>query len=164
LKILVLGLGNDLYGDDGVGLHVVRQLEQARAAHRVAPTADFTVDYFACALSGLSLLDVIVGYDALILVDTILRSDPVTGRIRILEMADLRDVPGPSPHYISIPQTLALGRSLGLKMPEKVKVVAVEAGNLHRLGEGLSEAMRQRLPEIIAATQGVLEATVCWER
>jgi len=164
LKILVLGLGNDLYGDDGVGPHIVRLLKQKRAAQRVPANADFTVDYVACALSGLALLDVVVGYDALVIVDTILRSDPVIGRVRILDMLDVRDVPAPSPHYISVPQTLALGRSLGLKMPEAVKIVAVEARNLHRLGEGLSRAMRRRLPDIIAATNGVLEATACAER
>jgi hydrogenase maturation protease len=163
LKILVLGLGNDLYGDDGVGIHVVRVLEQERVSPSVPPNAEVTVDFVACALSGLALLDVIVGYDALVIVDTILRPDPVIGRIRIMNMEDIRDVPGPSPHYISVPQTLALGRSLGLKMPETVKIVAVEAKNLHRLGDGLSEAMRRRIPDIIAAASSVLEATACSE-
>jgi hydrogenase maturation protease len=163
LKILVLGLGNDLYGDDGVGIHVVRVLEQERVSPSVPPNAEVTVDFVACALSGLALLDVIVGYDALVIVDTILRPDPVIGRIRIMNMEDIRDVPGPSPHYISVPQTLALGRSLGLKMPETVKIVAIEAKNLHRLGEGLSEAMRRRIPDIIAAASSVLEATACSE-
>jgi len=157
LKILVLGLGNDLYGDDGVGPHVVRLLEQERAAGRPSAGIACAVDFVACALSGLALLDVVVGYDVLLIVDTILRPDPVIGRIRILNMADVRDVPGPSPHYISVPQTLALGRSLGLKMPEMVKIIAVEAENLHCLGEGLSEAMRRRLPDIISATNRILE-------
>ena len=151
MKILVLGLGNDLFGDDGVGPEVVRKLEENGAAPRVSCGADVGVDYVACSLSGLALLDVVVGYDALVIVDTILRPDPVVGRTRILDMPDIRDVPGPSPHYISVPQTLALGRSLGLKVPERVKVVAIEAKNLHCLGEGLSEAMRRRLPDIIAA-------------
>jgi hydrogenase maturation protease len=164
LKILVLGLGNDIYGDDGVGHHVVRFLEQKGTARRVPPNTDFAVDYVASSLSGLALLDVVVGYDALVIVDTILSSDPIIGRIRILDMSDVRDIPGPSPHYISVPQTLALGQSLGLKMPEIVKIVAVEASNLHRLGEGLSEAMRLRLPDIIAATKGVLETTASAER
>jgi hydrogenase maturation protease len=158
LKILVLGLGNDLYGDDGVGPEVVRILQEKRAAPRGPIDADVGVDYVACSLSGLALLDVVVGYDALVIVDTILRPDPVIGRLHILDMSDIRDVPGPSPHYISVPQTLALGRILGLKVPGTAKVVAVEARNLHRLGEGLSDAMRRRLPDIIAAANEALEA------
>ena len=159
MKILVLGLGNDLYGDDGVGLEVVRVLEQKRSAAGLAPGAAGAVDFVPCALSGLALLEVVVGYDALVIVDTIQRSNPVVGRIQILDLEDVRDFPGPSPHYISVPQTLALGRSLGLKMPQRVKIVAVEAKNLYCLGEGLSEAMRRRLPAIIAAANAVLEAT-----
>jgi hydrogenase maturation protease len=156
LKILALGLGNDLYGDDGVGHHVVRLLEEKWAARQAPPDADFSVDFVACALSGLALLDVVVGYDTLVIVDTILRSEPVVGQIRILDMPDVRDVPGPSPHYISVPQTLELGRSLGLKMPEEVKIVAVEARDIHRLGAGLSDTMRRRLPDIVAAADRVL--------
>ena len=159
MKVLVLGLGNDLYGDDGVGPAVVRMLEERGAAGRASYGVDVGVDYLACSLSGLALLDVVVGYDALVIIDTILRPDPVVGRTRILDMPDIRDVPGPSPHYISVPQTLSLGRSLGLKMPKMVKVVAVEARNLHRLAEGLSDAMRCRLPDIIAAADKAVMAT-----
>jgi hydrogenase maturation protease len=141
-----------------VGLQVVRLLEQERAAGRLRAGAARAVDFVPCALSGLALLDVVAGYDALVIIDTIQRPDPVIGRVRILDMEDVRDVPGPSPHYISVPQTLALGRSLGLKMPETVKIVAVEAKNLHCLGEELSEAMRRRLPSIVAAANRLLAA------
>jgi hydrogenase maturation protease len=161
MKILVLGLGNDLYGDDGVGLHAVRLLEQERAAGLLSAGIDGdvrAVDFVPCALSGLALLEVVAGYDSLVIIDTIQRSDPVVGRVRILEMEDIRDVPGPSPHYISVPQTLALGRRLGLKMPETIRIVAVEAKSHHSLGEGLSAAMRRRLPEIVAAANAVLKA------
>jgi hydrogenase maturation protease len=164
MKILVLGLGNDLYGDDGVGHQVVRLLEQEREAGRLSVGLACAADFVPCALSGLALLDVVVGYDTLVIIDTIFRPDPIIGRTRVLDMEDVRDVPGPSPHYISVPQTLALGRSLGLKMPETVRIVAVEAKNLHCLGEGLSEAMRRRLPEIMAAAAGVLEAAACPEQ
>jgi hydrogenase maturation protease len=156
LKTLVLGLGNDLYGDDGVGLQVVRLLEEERAAGRCPGEPAGATDFAASSLCGLALLEVIAGYEALVIVDTIQRSDPVAGRVAILDLADVRDVPGPSPHYISVPQTLALGRSLGLKMPEVVKIIAVEATNMHCLGEGLSDAMRLRLPEILSAACQVL--------
>jgi len=192
LKILVLGLGNDLYGDDGVGLHAVRLLKEewagrngegertdqvkgrafgsplARGLYPRASTAEVdpqampgapaAVDFVECALSGLALLDVFLGYDALVIIDTIVNSEPVTGRVRILEGTELRDFPGPSPHYVSIPQTLTIGRQLGLPVPRWVKIVAVEAKDLYRLGEGLSDDMTRRLPEVIEATKGVLSA------
>jgi len=156
LKILVLGLGNDLYGDDGVGLEAVRMLEREWAAPALAKGTTWTVEFEACPLSGLALLDVVAGFDALVVIDTIRRPNPVTGRIRVLDAEDVRDLPGPSPHYVSIPQALALGRSLGLRMPSKMKIVAVEGRNLYRRGERLSDEMRRALPDVLAAARGVL--------
>ncbi|MBM3293287.1 MAG: hydrogenase maturation protease [Candidatus Aminicenantes bacterium] len=157
MRILVLGLGNDFYGDDGVGLEAVRMLEREWAEAAFAKGTNWAVEFEACPLTGLALLDVVAGFDALVVIDTVRRPDPATGRIRVLGAEDLRDVPGPSPHYVSIPQTLAIGRGLGLRMPERIKIIAVEAKNLYRLGEGLTAEMRGALPEIVAAARGILE-------
>jgi len=157
VRTLVLGLGNDLYGDDGVGLHAVRRLKEQWAPSNEESGESRRIDFAECSLSGLALLDVIVGYDELLIIDTIIKADPETGRIRLLEAADVRDLPGPSPHYVSIPQTLTIGRQLGLRVPSRMKIVAVEAQDIYRLGEGLSEGMSRSLPAVIAAAKGVLD-------
>lgn len=154
MKTLVLGLGNELYGDDGIGIQVIRLLgEEAKKT----PVRDFQdVDLEECSLSGLALLDVIVGYDRLVLIDTVKREAPRPGRIQVLGETDIRAVPGPSPHYVSVPQTIEIGRSLGLHMPSLIQVVAVEAKNIHSLGEGLSEEMKEQLPAIAEKIKEVL--------
>lgn len=148
METLVLGLGNDLYGDDGVGFHVVRRLLQEIQSLPSPPSWSNGVTFEECGLTGLSLLDVITGYDRLIIVDTIKRSDPEAGKVYYIEGKDLRHIPGPSPHYVSIPQTIEIGKKVGLKMPEKVEIIAVEAKNLYHLGEGLTEEMKRAVPEI----------------
>ena len=153
LKTLVLGLGNDLYGDDGVGIHVVNRLSKE--------SSDFPgVEFVPCSLTGLALLDFFIGYDNLILVDTIKRQDPVPGTIHILNAMDLRHIPGPSPHYVSIPQTIEIGRQTGLKVPESIEIVAVEAVNMYQLGEGLSREMTDALPKILEATRAVIKKRI----
>lgn len=156
MKTLVLGMGNDLYGDDGVGLHAVRLLKDEWVDGATPGAPSSSVEFVECFLSGAALLDVIHGYDALVVIDTIMKAEPVTGRISVLDAADIRDFPGPSPHYVSVPQVLAIGREIGLKMPGTVAVIAVEAKDLFRLGEGLSEDMQARLPDIIEAAKDVL--------
>jgi hydrogenase maturation protease len=156
MRTLVLGMGNDLYGDDGVGLQAIRLLKDEWAASATSEEGSSSVVFAECVLSGAALLDLVHGYDALIVIDTIMRAEPVTGRIRILDAADIRDLPGPSPHYVSVPQVLAIGREIGLKMPRTVKVIAVEAKDLFRLGEGLSQEMSARLPDILQAARKVL--------
>jgi hydrogenase maturation protease len=156
MKILVLGLGNDLYGDDGVGIEAVKRLRDDWAAESPPRSASLEISFLECSLSGAALLDVVRGHDALVIIDTIIREDPDTGGIHLLDGADIRDVPGPSPHYISVPQTLALGDQLGLDMPKTVRVVGIEAKSLFRLGEGLSDEMSARMPAILEAARSVI--------
>jgi hydrogenase maturation protease len=148
-KTLVLGLGNDIYGDDGIGNYVVERL--SRESHLFP-----SVDFVPCTISGLALLDFFIGYDNLIIVDTIKRENPVPGTIHVLDAMELRHIPGPSPHYVSIPQTIEIGRQAGLKVPSSIEIVAVEAKNMYQLGEGLSDEMLEALPEIMNAARDLI--------
>jgi len=156
MKTLVLGLGNELYGDDGVGIHVVRRLRRDFEIRKGKAKVLKNVNFEECSLSGLALLEIIAGYDALIIIDTIKKSNPSTGRIHFLEEKDLRYIPGPSPHYVSIPQTLEIGKKLQLKVPSKVKIIAVEAKNMYNLGEGLTEEMKKAIPAIASRIKKAL--------
>jgi hydrogenase maturation protease len=149
-------LGNDLYGDDAAGLEVVRRLRQEAASDRRSFCNPERTDFEECSLSGLALLDIITGYDTLLIIDTIKKIRPRTGRIRLLEAADLRALPGPSPHYVSIPQTIEIGRHLGLRVPSRIRIVAVEAKNVYHLGEGLTPQMKKKIPRIVERAKKAL--------
>jgi hydrogenase maturation protease len=152
-KTLVLGLGNDLFGDDGVGIHVVNRLSRE--------SSDFPgVEFVSCSQTGLALLDLFIGYDNLIIIDTIKRQDPVPGALHILNAMDLRHIPGPSPHYVSIPQTIEIGRQAGLKVPGSIEIIGVEAVNIYQLGEGLSREMSAALPGILEAARKVIHKRI----
>jgi hydrogenase maturation protease len=157
MKTLVLGLGNDLYGDDAVGIHVIRQINSDPAVHQSLTRCLEDVEFEECAISGLALLDVIIGYDRLIMIDTIKKADPLPGRVSILKESDLRHVPGPSPHYVSVPQAIEIGRQIGVQVPSRIDIIAVEAKNLYHLGEGLTEEMKRALPQIIQKLKELLE-------
>ena len=157
-KTLVLGLGNDLYGDDGVGIHVIHGLRKECESQKIHPSWFENVVLEECSLSGLSILDVIVGYDRLIIIDTIKKQNPETGKIHILEEKDVRHIPGPSPHYVSIPQAMEIGRKFGLKVPSQMRIIAGEAKNLYNLGEGLTKRMKEVLPEIVRQVKKELES------
>ena len=157
MKTLVLGLGNELYGDDAVGIHVIRKLREE--FEKPEKTAEWLedVELEECSLSGLALLEVIVDYKKLVIIDTIKKEKPLTGKIHLLEKKDLRHIPGPSPYYVSIPQSIELGKKLGLKVPSKIKIIAVEAKNQYNLGEGLTEEMAKAIPAIVRDVKKVLQ-------
>ncbi|MGQ9471996.1 MAG: hydrogenase maturation protease [Candidatus Aminicenantales bacterium] len=153
MRTLVLGLGNDLYGDDGVGLYLVNSLRAEFAGQRVSSSS---IDFLASTSTGLALLDLVTGYDRLIIIDTIKLEKPKTGTVRVLEEKDLRAIPGPSPHYLSFPQVLAIGRAAGLLVPKELTIIAIEAKNIYHLGEGLSPEMEAKLPEILSRIKSIL--------
>jgi hydrogenase maturation protease len=157
VKTLVLGLGNELYGDDGVGIVVVQKLKSDPDLKKEFAGCLTNVDIEECSLTGFKLLDVVIGYDRLIIIDTIKKSKPITGKVYTLKHSDLRYIPGPSPHYVSIPQAVDMGRKLGLEVPSKIDIIAVEAKNMYNMGEGLTPEMTGAIPEIIQKLKELLE-------
>ena len=158
MKTLVLGLGNELYGDDGAGIHVVRRIKKDLMEMNKVSVRFKNVTFEECSLSGLALLDVIIGYDRLIIIDTIKKENPHPGKIRILKEKNVRYIPGPSPHYVSLPQTLEIGRRMGLKVPSEIQIIAIEAKNIYNLGEELTQEMTEAIPVIIKKVYKSLES------
>ncbi|MBI5956091.1 MAG: hydrogenase maturation protease, partial [Chloroflexi bacterium] len=94
MKILVLGLGNPILSDDSVGWKV------AEAVRQRVDCANVTVQ--ETSLAGLSLLDLLVGYDRAILVDAIRTEDGRPGSVYVLAPEDFRGSPrASSPHDVS---------------------------------------------------------------
>ncbi len=145
---LVLGLGNDLLGDDGVGLWLVDAL-RARPA-----LAGF--DFETSEGAGLALLELLDGYERAVIVDCVAEENGCPGRVQRLsaEEFETRSV-DLSSHYAGLPQVLALGRRLGLAMP-KVDVIAVSVQDPYRIGTGFSPELEERLPAIADAVERAL--------
>ncbi len=157
MNTLILGMGNELFGDDAVGIHVVYRLRELLEKEPEACAFLENSDLLECTISGLRILDVVEGYDRVILIDTIKKEKPITGTITILRGQELRHIPGPSPHYVSIPQALEIGRLSGIQVPDRIDIIAVEAKDLYRMGEQLSQEMVDAIPEIIHKIKGLLE-------
>jgi hydrogenase maturation protease len=121
--VLVLGLGNDLLGDDAVGLHVARDV-RSRLAGAAGCAVRETMEM------GLALLDEIVGCEHLILVDAIETGKAPPGHIHEFDADALAGRRIAAPHFVGVVETLALGRTLGLTMPRDVRIFAIEVKRL----------------------------------
>jgi hydrogenase maturation protease len=139
MRIRLLGLGNDLLADDAFGVEVLRE---------VSPALPAGVQTATSIAGGLTLLDDLVGADRLIVVDTITTGDCAPGTVRSFDAAQVSAAPGPSPHYVGLFDALALGRHLGLHVPEQVVVLAVEAADCLTIGAAMSPEMRAAVPVV----------------
>ena len=137
---LVLGLGNDLLGDDGIGPWLVGALRERPAL------AGF--DFDTADGSGLGLLDLLDGYERAVIVDCMPDEDGEPGQVQRLSAEEFEsrsfDL---SSHYAGLPQVLALGHRLGLAMPN-VDVLAVLVEDPYRIGTDFSPELEGRLPDI----------------
>lgn len=141
-RTVVVGMGNPVLGDDGVGLRIA-----AGVSERLAGRSDVAVKQL-CA-GGLRLVEAIAGYDRAIVIDAIV-SGRRPGVIRELGPADLpatRTVH--SSHEGSLPAALAVGRMAGLGVPDEILICAVEAADVETFGEALTPAVERAVPRAI---------------
>jgi hydrogenase maturation protease len=142
MKTLVLGLGNSILSDDGVGIKV---------AHEVANqlnSPQITVSETSAA--GLSLLDSIVGYDKVIIIDAIQTEKGRAGQIYRMGTEDFSLTKHfSSPHQINLATALELGKMLDLAMPQKITIFAVEAKNITSFSEKCTPEVEQVIPAVV---------------
>ena len=137
LKTLVLGMGNPILSDDGVGLLVA-----GRLAERQLPAG---VEVAVSEVAGLRLLELVRGFTRVIIIDA-LKSPAEAGRepgevVRY----DASDFKGGhrygSAHSIGLDTALEVGRQVGYDMPGEVIVFAIEAEDIETFGEELTPAV-----------------------
>lgn len=143
VKTLVLGLGNPILTDDGVGVYV------ARAVADQLSRADLTVA--EASVGGLRLLDRIAGYDRVILVDAVQTPHGTPGEVYRLRPGDLPTLHSGSSHDLSLTGALALGRRLGFPIPDdqKVVIVAIEVEDVLTFGEQCTPAVAAAIPKAV---------------
>ncbi len=137
--VLVVGVGNELRGDDGAGIEVTRNLRERPGAAGL--------DVRELHGDPIALLDRWRGRNAVVLTDT-MRSEAGPGTIRRLDASD-----GPLPargrglsstHATGLAETIELGRALG-QLPRRVIVYAIE-GRRFDPGADLSDEVRAAIP------------------
>jgi hydrogenase maturation protease len=139
--ILVLALGNDILGDDAVGLIAARAL-----AARGRPG----IDILESSEAGFALLDLMQGYVSVVIVDAIHTGTAPAGTLHEFTRDDFDRVTAHSPHYVGLPELFALARRLDLPFPDDVRIVAMEIDDPWTLGESLSPEARRGLPDLIS--------------
>ncbi len=144
-RTLILGLGNAILGDDGVGIEVARAVKK-----RLSPKPSVTI--VEASLGGMVLLDVITGFDRVIVVDAIMTDDArPAGFVYELSLADLGDVVQPyASHALDLKTTTELGRRLGYEMPKTVDIYAIKINENTTFREGLTPEVEKAVPLVVS--------------
>jgi hydrogenase maturation protease len=150
-KRLILGMGNSILSDDKAGL------ELAKMVHDKAEALDsgvFNYSLELCEAGGMQLIDLITGYDSLVIIDSI-----KTGKYKPGQLLEIDETSHTgshrllSGHDLSIFEAVKMGRQLGAEIPTEIKIFAVEVTNNLEFGEKMS-------PEVEVALAGACEEIV----
>ncbi len=142
MKTLVLGVGSSILSDDAVGIVVARRLEQ-----RLVGRDD--VDFGVNEEAGFTLLEESIGYDRLVIIDSILTGrEP--GTVLRFDLSDLgRTIHSNSPHGMNLATVMELGRTQGMDVPGEVMIYAIEVVDTLTFGEDLTRAVAAKVDEIV---------------
>ena len=151
MKPLVLGLGNELLSDDGIGMLTARRLAGEFCGR---------ADVVESGLSGVALLDILAGHPKAIIIDAMQTGQVPPGTILELDPGDFRAIPSPSPHYTGLPEMITLARELNLEFPDEVRILAVEAEDLRTIGGPLSPPVAEAMDKLVQMVRTYLEQ---WE-
>ena len=151
-RTVILALGNDILGDDGVAFHAARILR-----------AEFpkSVDVVETGEAGLPLLDHLESYDRALILDAAATGKCPAGTILCWDRDDFRRCVAPSQHSAGLPHILELAERLGMAFPGELQVVCMEVSDPTVFRETLTPEAKQALPAMVASARQILTAWGC---
>lgn len=147
MKTLILGVGNLLLRDEGVGIHAIHALEKESL-----PSG---VDLMDGGTGGFHLISWLEEYERIIMIDATLDNNP-PGTIRVIRPRYASDFPPlMSAHEIGLRDMLEV-MQLTESMPE-VHLVVVSAVDISEVGMHLSPELEAAIPQVVKTVKEIME-------
>lgn len=146
---MVLGLGNDLLADDGVGLAVADSLRNQ---------INGRCDVITTAEGGVGLLDYLIGYNRAILIDAVTTGRACPGTVHVWSPDDIGAVAAPSPHYAGIPELFVIARQLQLDFPTEMVIFGIEVADVVTVGGDMGTAVTRSISRVVDRVKSQLDA------
>ena len=151
MKTIVLGVGNPILRDDGVGIHVAREIKEK--------IKDPNVFVDEAITGGMNLLDLMTGYDKAILIDAVNIKDKNVGEVLSFPLSSLPTAHSDNPHDASLMEALELAKKLGQdNIPNEIIVVGIVLKEIpYVFGEKLSPEIARAVPKAVKMTLSEIE-------
>ena len=139
MSVRIIGIGNRLRGDDGIGVRVTEEIAKRRPDLRVNAFSSF----------GLDVLNAMAGEQHVVVVDGIRSRKLAIGEVAEIRIPPRESPPGnPDGHRMDLRSLLALGQAIGLDMPERITTLGVGIRGPLPFCDHLSGELGPRLGEI----------------
>ena len=148
-NILILGIGNDILQDDGIGIRLVQDLQKK----------DFPpgTRFETTSLGGLEILEMIKDFETVIILDAIKTRGGIPGDIYTYTPDDFRETLHlTNLHDINFLTSLELAKRVGIRVPDEIRIIAVEIIEDREFGSDLTPEMNKKYPEILRSVKRIL--------
>jgi hydrogenase maturation protease len=152
-KTLVLGIGNEILSDDGIGPRLVRNLSEM--------IDDPNVNFKTAFCGGLEIMEYIRGYEKVIIIDSIYTRKGKPGNVYCFTPSDFRETSNLSNlHDVNFITALHLGDILELNIPSDLHIIAVEIIEDREFSEKLTPLLSMRYPEILEEVTALIKKII----
>jgi hydrogenase maturation protease len=141
MRSLILGLGNPLLGDDGIGCRCAEDIKM-----NLVDVPEVEADQFF--RGGISLMERLIGYDRVLIIDSFVGSGKPVGETFFLTLDDLPSSTMNSPHDSSLKNAIEFGMQFGQHLPEQVDIIGVEIEPRFVFSESLSPEIENCIPHV----------------
>ena len=141
--VVVLGLGNPLMGDEGIGVHLIERLAASGEQYP-------SVDFIDAGTGGLSVLHHLDGRRKAVIIDCAFMDEP-PGTIKRFTPEEVRSrkvLAHQSLHEADLMRIIAMARQLG-QAPEQIVVFGIQPERIQP-GEELSRTLEERTDEYVS--------------
>jgi len=155
VRTLLVGLGNPILGDDGIGIRLTQDLA---AEHGRTAGLEILAD---CPAAGLDLVERLAGYERVLLIDALDAPDLPPGTLLHLDAGGLGPAATTSHvHGMDFAAALEVARQAGLPLPaaSEIHVLGIAARETHDFSQTLSSAMEQAYPSLRVTVSSQVEA------
>ncbi len=143
MKTLLLGMGNPILCDDALGIRLAKEFKERFSQ---IPGLDIIEE---CSVGGLNLLDLITGYDRVIVLDSFLITGGVPGSWRSFTASELCEtIHLTNIHDTNFATALALGKAIGMPLPElsNILIFGVDIIENRLFSESMSPELEESYP------------------
>jgi len=146
MKTIILGVGNQILGDDGIGIHVTDELK------KIVKNPNITID--DAITGGMNLLELILGYDKAIIVDAVKTNEGEVGDVKRIPLDNFSTMHSCNPHDVSLIEAIEVAKKMGEdRIPKEIIVIGIILKEIPcEFGEKLSENVATAVPKAVEMT------------
>lgn len=148
MKTIIIGLGNPILTDDGIGVLCAFEIEKSLPAQFLED-----IHVTEACVGGIRLMELMEGYDRAVIIDAIIsKNGQSPGTVYKMTLDDLKQISptqhSSSAHDTSLVTAIEMGNKLEIKLPAEFYIYAVEVENVEDFSDKPSPAVASAVTKV----------------